>query len=56
MKPMPPRQFLYGLQGQSTSFHLRIVDLNKSKSQMFLRLFGRLLHVNDPKYLMELAP
>ena len=56
MKPRPPKQFLHSLQGQSTGFHLRIVVLNKSKSQIFLKSFGRLFHITDPKYLMELAP
>ena len=32
------------------------VDLIKPKSQMFLKSFGRLFNITDPKYLMGLAP
>ena len=55
MKPRPPRQFLQSLQRRSTGLHLRIAVLNKSNSQMVLKLFERLFRIIDPKYLMELA-
>ena len=56
MKPRQPGQFLKSLRRQSTGFHLHIVVLNKSKSQMYLKSFGRLFHITDSKYLIELAP
>ena len=47
MKPSRLDRF-YTAYKQSTGFHLRIVVLNKSKSQMFLKSFGRLFHITDP--------